>query len=134
MPYYSTLLSRVQIINTHNEHKYLTLFVLQKASLISFLQTLHKIENALFPEIVRLNKDVFLFYFFFCLNNAMSTFGAPLGGERQGGQVRFLGDFGVLVHPPSGVYSAKPLHSGYVKYCRLTIAQTIALRSAVKGA
>ena len=30
--------------------------------------------------------------------------GAPLGGKRfRGDQVRFLGDFGVLVYPPSGV-------------------------------
>ena len=34
---------------------------------------------------------------------ALRLAGAPLGGERQGGQVRFLGDFGVLVYPPSGV-------------------------------
>ena len=30
--------------------------------------------------------------------------GAPLGGDASGGgRVRFLGDFGVLVYPPSGV-------------------------------
>ena len=35
-------------------------FVLQMTGLTSFLQTSHKAENASFPDIVRLNKTVFL--------------------------------------------------------------------------
>ena len=35
--------------------------------------------------------------------------GAPFGrGTFPGGQVRFLGDFGVLVYPPSGVARQSP--------------------------
>ena len=34
---------------------------------------------------------------------ALRLAGAPLGGDRQGGQVRFLGDFGVLVYPPKAL-------------------------------
>ena len=46
-----------------------------------------------------------------------------------------MGDFGVLLYPPSGRCSAEPLHSGSVKYrCRSAIALTIALLGPWPGA